>query len=154
MVTAKDPDAPPILQWDAPEKRNPVTVYTYAKGSPPERWNLRRDTFHPVSAVALAPWMWGADKSFSHLGEHVVFILSGARDTEYQRGAGFFPEFLKSEYRSVRATLEAHVKDAVVEGKDEAEACGICLAKGGAWKHDFRVTSRGQSILYRLDRWD
>lgn len=55
MVTAKHPEAPPIVQWDFEDERNPVTYYVYAKGSPPAQWNLRPGAFHPVTAVTLAP---------------------------------------------------------------------------------------------------
>ena len=99
--------------------------------------------------------MWSGKRTFAHQGEAVAFLLEGARDTEYTTGAGFFPSFLKSEFHEIRATMEAYAKDAVVAGKDEAEACGICLAKGGKWYLTFRVTSPGGArATFLLDRWD
>lgn len=155
MVTAKHPDAPPILQWDLPDERNPVSLYVYVQGSPPAQWNLRPDSWHPVSAVTLQPAAWSTRHKFSHHGERVIFVLAGAKDLEYTKGAGFFPEFLKSELHEIRSTLEAYAKNAVVEGKDEASACGICLSKGGTWNLCFRVTARGgMRTTYKLDRWD
>lgn len=155
MVTAKHPDAPPIVQWDFEDERNPVTLYVYVSGSPPSQWNLRGDTWHPVSAVTLQPAAWNTRHKFTHHGDRVIFILEGAKDTGYTRGAGFFPEFLKSEFHEIRATLEAYAKNAVVEGKDDASACGICLNKGGTWNLLFRVTAKdGMRSSYKLDRWD
>jgi hypothetical protein len=156
MVTAANPEAPPIIQWDTLERRNPVTWYVYVNGSLPAQWNLRTGTHHPVAAIAYSPAMWGAKTpSRSHHGLAVMFVLEGAKDTQYARGAGFFPEFLKSEYHEIRATMEAYATSAVVEGKNEAGACGIILSKGVKWGHTFRVTTRaGVTLSYTLDRWD
>lgn len=155
MVTAKHAEAPPILQWDFEDERNPVSLYVYVNGSPPTQWNLRADTWHPVSAVTLQPAAWSTRRKFTHHGDRVIFILEGAKDREYSKGAGFFPEFLKSELHEIRSTLEAYAKAAVVEGKDEASACGICVNKGGSWGLLFRVTAKGgMRSTYKLDRWD
>ncbi|MDI1475067.1 hypothetical protein [Polyangium sp. y55x31] len=155
MVTAKHADAPPILQWDFEDRRNRVSSYVYAGGSPPARWNLKPDVYHPVTAIALQPWMWNPKKVLTHHGVGVIFILKDARDRDYKQGAGFFPGYLRSEYHEIRSTMEAYAQNAVVEGKDTAEACGISLVKGSTWNLDFRVTSKGgMRVVYRLDRWD
>lgn len=149
MVTAKNADAPNLLQWD-----NPVSHYVYSNGSPPSQWNLVGGRFHRVTAVSLRSWMWGSKPS-EHHGAGVVFVLDGAKDTTYVRSGGMFPEQMKSEYHGVRRTLEAYFNNATIEGKDEAEACGIALVKGQAtWNLTFRVTSRGIRTSYKLDRWD
>ena len=87
---------------------------------------------------------------------HEEAVGSDIEIMRLKQGAGFFPETLKSEFHPIRATLEAHVKSAVVADKDEAEACGICLSKGGTWTDcRFRVTARGGvKVIYSLDRWD
>lgn len=139
----------------AQAERNPVTWYVYHNGSTPTRWNLVAGAYHPVSAVALSPSMWSATRSFSHQSQSVAFVLENARDTEYTSGASFFPSLLKSEFHEIRATMEAYAKDAVVEGKGEPAACGICLSMGGTWNFTFRVTAKdGSRSLYKLDRWD
>lgn len=153
MITAVNPDAPPILQWDRPERRNPVSWYVYNHGSLPGDWNLKANTWHRVTAVTLGPPQWYGS-GFSHQGERCCFLLDGARDLRHQRSGGFFPECLKSELHAVRATLEAYALNAAIEGRDEATACGLVLAKGGRWNHQFRVTSKGARITYKLDRWD
>jgi hypothetical protein len=155
LITAMNPDAPPIIQWDSPDRRNPLTWYVYVKGSAPARWNLRPNIHHRVTAITLAPSMWGGDGKHSHHGKKVIFLLEGAKDLEYEKGAGFFPEFLKHEYREIRATLEAYAKDAVVSGKEEASACGLMLSEGGSFGQSFRVTTDdGVTLSYKLDRWD
>lgn len=155
MVTAQDPDAPPILQWDSQTERNPVTWYFYVNGSSPQRWNLEPGVYHPVTAVVLSPPLWGGSRRFAHHGEKVTFVLKGAWDREYVSGCGFFPEFLRSEYHEIRATMEAYAEGAVIAGKDEAEVCGIGLQKGVPLNFLFRVTARGGVRgTYKLDRWD
>ncbi len=149
MVTAKDPRAPNLLQWD-----NPVSHYVYVNGSSPNQWNLRGGAYHRVSAVVLRPWMWTDETKFAHHGEGVLFALEGAFDTAHAHSGGMFPEQMRAEYHGVRRTLEAHFRNAVIEGKGEAEVCGISLVKGSTWNLDFRVTSRGVRTDYKLDRWD
>ncbi len=97
--------------------------------------------------------MWREARSFHH-GAGVCFVLEGARDLEHEAGGDMFPESMKSEYHPVRATLEAHFRQALIEGKDEAEACGLGLDKGRGADVVLRVTSRGVRSDYRLDRWD
>lgn len=156
FVTAENLEAPPILQWDFEDSRNPVSWYFYTQGSAPQRWNLKVGAYHPVTAVVLQPTTWNPKKTISHHGEKVFFLLDGARDLEYERGCGFFPEFLRSEYHPIRATLEAHAKGAVVSGRDEGDACGLGLSKGsGEWNITLRITTKsGVRGLYKLDRWD
>lgn len=155
LVTAQHPEAPPILQWDAPDRRNPVSLYVYVNGSLPADWNLRAGEYRPVTAITLSPAMWFAKSDRSHHGQLALFVLEGARDLTYKSGAGFFPEFLRSEYHEIRATMEAYAKRAVVAGKDEATACGISLQKGSTWNLTFRVTTKDDVTLsYTLDRWD
>jgi hypothetical protein len=85
----------------------------------------------------------------------VAFVIKGARDLTYKSSGGFFVEFLKSEYHPIRRALEAYMMRDVIEGKDEATACGLMLGKvQHPWNIDVRVTSGGLRQIYRLDRWD
>lgn len=154
MVTAANPDAPPIIQWDRPDRRNPVTWYVYVNGSPATQWGLRPGEFRRVTAVVGHPVTWHAPDDRTAREQAVMFALSGATDTTYTSGAGFFPEFLASELHEIRKTLEAHITQAVVAGKDEAEVCGLLMSKGGKLSHTFRVTSGGVRVRYTIDRWD
>lgn len=148
LLTAVDPDAPLILQWD-----NPVSWYVYHRGSRPDDWGLMIGQYCNVTAVCLQPSMWSGNRS--HQGESVFFLLSGAKDNRYKHsGVGLFPEILKSELREVRATIEAYSRHAELEGFEEASACGIRLQKGEGWDHKFRVTAGPSVLEYRLDRWD
>ncbi|MCE9572472.1 MAG: hypothetical protein K8W52_04890 [Deltaproteobacteria bacterium] len=155
FVTAADPDAPPILQWDRAERRNPVSCYVYVDGSAPETWNLPAGGYHPLTAIALQPWMWEGADAYPHQSRGALLILEGARDLRYTTGAGFFPSNLKSDYHGIRATLEAYAKSAVVAGATEATACGLFLHKNTAtWNYLVRVTTGSGVQTYNLDRWD
>ena len=152
IVTAVDMEAPPILQWDNEEQRNPFSWYVYNNGSSPAAWGLSTG-WCEVTAVCLQPSMWYGD--FSHQAESVYFILNGAKDSRYERsGCALFPEILKSSLREVRSTIEAYSKSATIEGYDEATANGLRLQKGAEWNATVRVTSAVGVTEYKLDRWD
>lgn len=155
MVTAADPAAPPMVQWDAEARRNPVSWYTYVHGSSARAWNLTPGQWLPVRALVLAPWMQHGGH-FPHLGEAVMFVLPGAWDMMYRQGAGLFPEMLRSEYHGIRAVLEAHCKTAVIQGAKDAEVCGLVRSKGNSTTQvrlRVRVAS-GLTMGYVIDRWD
>lgn len=156
FVTALDPEAPPILQWDKSDKRNPVSWYVWHGGSYPTQWGLTAGTYVKVNGIALSPCHWFEPDSYRHFGQTVAFILNGAKDTR-QSGLALFPECLKSELHSVRSVIEAHSHSGKIDGMEEASACGIALPKAstGNWQARFRVTDKtGNRREYVLDRWD
>lgn len=153
LVTAVDPEAPPLLQWDLPEARNPVSWYFWNGGSRPEQWLLTGGAFHPVAAVAFFPPMWGGTGKFTHMGKGVTFFLEGMRETR-NSGLGLFPETLRSELREVRATLEAYSRQGELAGMAEGSACGIGFSAGNSWNSRVRVHSDTGTTEYSLDRWD
>jgi hypothetical protein len=151
LVTAVDPDAPPILQWDREEQRNPVSWYVWHGGSSAAQWGLSGGRFHKVSAVTLKPSMWHGGND--HQGAGVVFILDGAKESRFA-GLALFPETLRAELREIRPTIEAFSRNGQIEGVEEASACGIALMKGNNWNARFRVRSATSTVEYKLDRWD
>ena len=154
LVTAVDPAAPPILQWDLDDRRNPVSWYLYNNGSTPDYWGLDFGKFHKVTAVTLKPSMWhDTEGRFNHQGQGVIFILAGAKDSQ-NTSLALFPETLRSELHQVRSTIEAFSRAGRLEGQEEASACGIALSKGNNWNARFRVRTKTATVEYRLDRWD
>jgi hypothetical protein len=151
LVTAVNADAPPILQWDIPENRNPVSWYCWSSGSSPSQWSLQSNAWVNVTAITMLPSSW--DGGNEHHGQGAILILEGARDTR-QPSAALFPEMLKSELRAVRSTIEAFSRGASVEEPENASACGVDLRKGQTWDVRVRVTSGGLITEYTLDRWD
>lgn len=155
LITAADPSAPPILQWDSLGERNPTSWYFYNGGSDAKTWGLEPGRYVHVTAICLKPSMWGS-RPLTHHGEGVFLILDGARDS---RGAGLalFPETLKSEFHEIRRTIESFSNNGALEGRAEAEACGFGLMKGESrdWAAFLRVTDRTGGVAnYKLDRWD
>lgn len=153
LVTAADPDAPPILRWDNEGARYPVSHYIYVGGSYAGAWNLRLGHVEVV-AISPEPSCWNGKAPNGTEG--VVLVLKGARDLHYNGSGGFFPESLKSEYHAVRATMEAYAKAATVEGADTATACGYMLTERGTGGCCLRVTDSkaGTLVTYKIDRWD
>lgn len=152
LVTAVDPTAPPIIQWDSEENRNPFSWYLYSSGSYPTDWNLKRGSWTEVTGIVLQPNMW--QSGYDHQGKGVFFILKGCKDTE-NRTSGLFPEIMRGELREVRATIEAYSKANPLGGDWEADACGLYLqANGGNWNCNLRVTTDVGTSTYKLDRWD
>lgn len=152
IVTAQNPEAPPILQWDREGARNPFSWYTYSYGSYSSQWGLQRRHWHRVTAVALQPSMWRGGAA--QWGESVFFLLSGCRD-ERPADLCLFPEILRAEYREVRRTIEAHSRGRRLSGHEQASACGIWLTRDMVPRgRRFRVASETGTQTYVLDRWD
>lgn len=164
FVTAANPNAPPIVQWDRHEQRNPVTWYLHCdrdwmgrtvSGSFASAWNMRPNEWRNVMGVALAPYQWDPKVVYENHTKHACFMLDGAKDTTLHAGGGMFPELLRSEYHAIRGVLEAHFNRTAIEGREEATACGVLFSAGNAsWRNTFRVTAGGMRSLYRLDRWE
>lgn len=148
LLTAVNPDAPPILQWDREDRRNPVSWYVYPGGTVSSQWGLRMGEWAEVSAVALFPHMWGGAGA-GHHGNGVTFLLAGCMDTR-ESSAGLFPEILRSEYHGIRAAIEAYSRAATPSGREQGSACGVDLRQ---WGQSFRVTTATGRLSYRIDRW-
>jgi hypothetical protein len=148
ILTAVDADAPPILQWDRPERRNPFSWYTHRDGSPAVQWLLTPGEWRDVTAITLNPSGWF--EALSHHAKAAIAVIAGARDTQRGQGSAIFPETLRSELHEVRATIEAFSRKAELAGREEATACGLTVV--GA---TFRVTDgSGCRTEYWIDRWD
>ena len=154
FVTAEDPGAPPILQWDFEGSRNPVSWYFYSQGSGAYQWGLSGGQWVPVTAVTLNPPQWGPH--FANQAEGAAFILQGCKDTG-QSGIALFPEILKSDLHGIRSVLEAYSARGRISGQHFATACGVGFSKGpGKAPINLRVrvtTSLGVTE-YTIDRWD
>lgn len=158
LVTAVDPEAPPILQWDTPARRNPFSWYLWDHGVAPKMFNLVPGKVE-VMAVTRLPPNWYADRS-THHGDAAILVLRDCRDVtikldpDKRIGLGLFPEILKSDLHHVRATLEAHSRSQTLEGAEEASACGIMLSRDGFRRPTvLRVSIDGVESSYSIDRW-
>lgn len=151
MLTAVHEDAPPILQWDSDEKRNPFSSYIYVGGSTPDHWSLPSSGYVDVTGVTFRPSMWSGDDRFEHFGKSAIFVLDGAKD-KHSKTLCLFPETLKSDLHSIRSTIEAFSKAGKIEGQEDASANGILV---GSQVVIVRVkTFMGTVIDCGIDRWD
>jgi hypothetical protein len=146
MLTAQDLDAPPIIQWDNPDCRNPFSWYLYSGGSYAHNWNLSTG-WQKVAAICLRPSMWHDENA--HQGTGAIIILEGARDGRKNQGNALFPEILTADLREVRSVIEAYSTSAEIQGLAEASACGI-----GYEGSVVRVQSSLGMAVYKIDRWD
>lgn len=144
MITAVDPDAPPIVAWDNLEKRNPVNWYKYHGGQDPRAYNLALDTWVEVTGISLSPECWnnGEGKFPNQLACAMAF-LKGAADmmAKTGKGLGLFPDVLKSELLDIRAVIEMHSNSQQMVYPDDANAFGIGIMPGGLNNLKFRVHS-------------
>lgn len=165
LLTAVNPDAPPLLQWDLlatqaarmqggmPLPRNPVSWYFYHGGSPASAWGLEPGWVE-VAAVAACPAHWQLPQLFTHVGEMALFVLKDCRD-KGSPGLGLFPECLRAEYHGVRSVLEAHSRSRQPSGREEASANGLALQKGGVWQPLMvRVRTDIGVSYFKIDRWE
>lgn len=150
FVTAADADAPPIIQWDREDQRNAVTWYLYPRGSTAGQWGVRPG-YVEVVGITPQPNQWNGGPTY--IGEGVLFILPGAKDTGAP-GLGLFPEFLRSDLHAVRSTIEAYSKGARIAEPEGQRASGLLMQKNQSTTVTVRVTSKGATAVYTLDRWD
>jgi hypothetical protein len=153
LVTAVNADAPPIIQWDLEDERNPASWYLWNGGSHPSQYGLQVNRYSVVSAITSKPCEWGT-KEFSHQGRGIIFLLEGAQETRSPQLC-LFPEILKSEFHGIRSVIEAYSKSATLEGFETgSHAVGPMYAEKEKWGAKLKVTSAGQSQSYTIDRWD
>lgn len=154
FLTATNPDAPPILQWDDAELRNPVSAFVYYTGSSANTWSMTPG-WQKVSAITLNPAMWHTSEKYLHHGKWVALLVDGAKPAQ-DVGLCLFPENLKSELHQIRSTVEAHSKSIPASGRAEASAAGIRIGtENNSWTAvSVRVTTASGAIEYKIDRWD
>lgn len=151
FVTAVNHSAPPLLRWDNPEQRNPVSGYVWSGGSSPYSWKLE-NPWTPVTGISLDPAHWFQDTPGQNEALH--FLLEGAQETRKHAGLALFPETLRSELHEIRKTIEEFSRRGQLEGQEEASACGLRAGKGFAWAVLLKVTTADGMRRYKLDRWD
>lgn len=150
ILTAANPGAPPLLQWDHAEQRNPFSWYLYNGGSPAPQYGIAPG-WRALSALSLAPHQWHG-RVTPHYANWVVCILPGAVDTR-DSGNALFPDTLRAELHGIRAVVEAYAKTATIRGRDAASACGLlCNNTSSVF---LRVaTDLAPRVVYKIDRLD
>lgn len=139
LTAAVDPEAPPILQWDEPERRNTAS---WSFPNPParaEEWSLEAGSLVPVQIIVNTPNQWHDAERYAQHGKGVILMLEGAKDTRDVPGGGLFMEHLRSDLKPYRSTIEAHMNRMKVVHVGDAHPCafGIGLMAG----HEFTETA-------------
>lgn len=142
LTTALHEDAPPILQWDMEDQRNPVSWYTYTSGSLASQWNLSSDARAKVAAVVALPCHWHGKRS--NYDARYFFLLENCKDT--RRGAyGLFPECLKSELHGISRVVEQYSQKANLGAAPSNAAAGIVHTNATVTVHTALI-----STTYRI----
>ncbi len=164
FTTAVDAEAPPILQWDKEEARNPLATYNWmssspmgrTSGSPATQHGLSPLRFYPVTGISLAPPHQADENSHPNHLKQAVFLIEDACETKFDAGLGLFPDTLKSELNSVRRTIEAHSNAGNMKDVSPLpHAVGLqAPISPQARPLQVRVHANGQKLNYKIDRWD
>lgn len=170
IVTAADMEAPPIILWDKPDERNPMSWYIYSNrdgssGNFPIEWNLSDSTnmgmvVAKVTAITEQPNMW-TNWLRNPQDKGIIFIIEDCRDQHMiQSGKGslgLFPTNVRKDLYDIRSVIEAYNRKHIPENAAEATACGIILQAGVP---DFGntavicVTTELGKAKYVIDRWE
>lgn len=149
LTTAVVPEAPPLLKWDRPEKRNPAAWYVHVKGSHATEWGLSVGAVVEVLGVSMLPAEWYGTTGFEYETHGLaLFVLKGAADTK-NVGLGLFPQCLRGELHGVRATLEAHSNSKALEDEPRQRASGLLLSQIPV---EVSVRTEVGTATYRIDR--
>ncbi len=150
MLTATDPEAPPIIAWDREEQRNPFSWFVIYRGSAPSRWGLREGTWVNVPGIIKSPALWNGATNPTYQ-DRAAFVLEGARGIPTV-SLCLFPEMLRTELHPVRSTIEGYSKTRHPSGAEVASANGLMIG-GRDEVNRIRVTTAGGQATYHIDRW-
>lgn len=148
LLTAQHEDAPLIFKWD-----NPFSGYVYNGGSDAGRWGLAAGRWVPVMAIVNDPSLYGGDEKQYLAGNRLLLVFEGAKDSGTGQGNALFPECLRGDLFSVRATVEAYATRAVIGDADGQLASGLALSKEAA-NCAIRAYIGNAWNAYKIDRWD
>jgi hypothetical protein len=150
LVTAAVPSAPPILEWDLPDRRNPVSWYLYRHNPRASEFSLQSGHYTRVKVVTEKPSMWTVPGE--HHGKGAILIIEGAKDRQ-QPGLCLFPEILKSEFHGVRSVMEAYSRSKRLEEVSNP-AAGLMISPNSGDRICLRGWRGGVSMDCIIDRWE
>lgn len=153
FTTAVERDAPPILQWDSEEIRNPFAWYVYANSSPASQWGLSAGRLARVICVSEMPPVWTDRTRWKDYGNSVLLVLEGARDSA-NTSLALFPECLRGELHQVRRTIEAHSRSRKLEPLEDGRQHAAGLRVGDHMPADLTVRTSAGLASYSIDRWE
>lgn len=106
-LTEKYQGAKPILAYDDPSDRNPVSWYAYPNGITANEANCNKSV-NNVIGIMEYPCYWNKELNIVADFKGYIFLLENCYDKNYKNvGMGLFPEILIPELRPIRSTIEA-----------------------------------------------
>ena len=125
-VTAVDMDAPCIIKYDSPDKRNPITQYVYNGGSDCYGWNVSGRAYTECVGIANYPKDMYKDGISD---DAITFYLKDAYDLN-NNSLALFPDDLIDELYPVRKVIEAYSGSESLELPEGQKACGLSVVMG------------------------
>lgn len=153
LMTAADPEAPAIIQWDglAGHPRNPVSWYYWNGGSSASQWGLSPG-WNKVTCVFPNPSKWQEPEKFKHQKDTIHFAIAGCVESRTESLA-LFPEILKAELHGIRSVIEAHSnRGGSGQGAESGSANGLTF--DGNTPVTLRVRTPEGLASYVIDRMD
>jgi hypothetical protein len=152
MITAVHPDATPIIRWDDPNNRNPVSWYVTVDRLHKTRWNIT-DKWTKVKMIVKRPDEWN-DAEFLQFGKGLLVVLDGCRPRDSGDSA-LFPEIMRKEMHGIRSVIEAYSNSHECTGVNEAEVCGLMFESARSPQPiSFKAIINNIIHYYTLDRWE
>lgn len=164
LTTQAREDAPPILKWDRPERRNPISSVSFTQGSPAYWWGLKAGEWVEVYAISKCHQSWTMEEGEYRDGRADWIFLKGAfvsdrMPVKSSMGACLFPNTLNPDLHEVRSAIEMynnrHSKMEGIEGDAEVAVClPVWSDPGLAVDWILRVDDGTIQSQYRISRWD
>lgn len=152
LMTATDPEAPAIIQWDglAGHPRNPVSWYYWHGQSSASQWGLTPG-WNKVSCVFPNPSKWQEPGKFKHQKATIHFAIVGCVESR-TTSLALFPEILKAEFHGIRSVIEAHSATGGGTGAENGTANGLTFDGSGEVR--LRVRTAEGLASYTIDRME
>ena len=154
ITTAVHEEAPLILKWDRENARNPFSWYLYSLRSPISQYGLTPGYVN-ISHIIPTPSHFYPE-NITNFEEKVIFVIEGARDSK-NAGIALFPEIMRSEFHSIRTTIEAYSNSEKLEDNGTPyTVSGVIFDHKERWDCTLRVTDCNSTIPqeYFIDRWE
>lgn len=138
FTTAVNPSAEPLLLWDDPGDRNPVSWF-FQKGTSAADLGLcvgdlvrngKEDVssgWNECSGIAFFPDGWGGRKT--PFSQKVLFILKGAQLPRGNSESAIFPRHVRPDLFEVRSVVEKYSRTHPLAGPTSQLAAGVALTE-------------------------
>ena len=152
LLTAVNPDSPPIFKWDKLDQRNTVSSFVLKEPGRPEVWSMTGRTEAEVVGIIQHPRDFG-----NKLGEYseyrpVLFLIKDAKLPAGQTPVCLFPEDMIPELYDVRSVIEAY--SAVNRASDHSGAVSGYSMHAGSPGFVIIVETETSEVVITLDRFE